>query len=321
MAAPSATNLPQPVPIVSDKKRKKALKNIKKKKVDRNILTKPDDDYWPVINEEENARLHEAFQRLLDNEQNLDNMKLVQKELMILKRKKWLEYLVFGINDVPRSVIKGSVAAVLIADDITPRHLVQHVATLCGTAAVPILIVSSFRQYTKQLLGFSSIAVGIRKHVGESEDNKFYEILKLVKEISENYKPPSSITQFRKAALQKRKEIKNTVSPEKTVAVKKSTPSTDLYLYRTSHASRVFVPESQKVESSSPKIVQKPKMEDFMSLGDIDWDMDLETDTPLQGISYTMVNPKKKPKLEPITPSYQPLKYVKVKPNPNKKSH
>ena len=72
------------------------------------------------------------------------------------------ENLCLGVNAVTRGLHSSVLASVLLAKDVDPRMLISHIITMCSTKAVPVLVVPSLRQVTKEALGFSCLAVGFK---------------------------------------------------------------------------------------------------------------------------------------------------------------
>ena len=72
------------------------------------------------------------------------------------------ESLCLGVNAVTRGLNSSVISSVLLAKDADPKLLISHIITMCSIKRVPVLLVPALRHITKESLGFSCIALGIK---------------------------------------------------------------------------------------------------------------------------------------------------------------
>ncbi|XP_054268460.1 uncharacterized protein LOC128990197 [Macrosteles quadrilineatus] len=217
----------------------------------RNILAAPLSIQWSDGNPECVAALQKVLEELLPLAK-LENksLKLISKEAEgknhpekpILKKHNnvFRSYLTPGFQSVTRGLEKGELSCVMMAGDISPPMIPRVICSYCHSNNVPLMVVPQLKHITKTTLGFSTMALGLKK-IADTPNNQFYPIYQI---ISQN--PSVLTTPFDKS---KSEQLVNKKQEESTVVKNKAPvfcdPSTKpkvLYLYRDKGSERVFRP-------------------------------------------------------------------------------
>lgn len=189
------------------------------------------------------------------------------------KEKNARQYLAVGVNEVNRNIKKENLSSVILANDISPKFLVQHLHLLCYHHQVPFLQIPELREICKSTLGFPCIALGIKKNC-----NNFSEIATEVNSLvnNKNFVPTDN------NIIMKPKNYDNQKEVEKPVNNDKLTDGDEVfqYLYRTNTRERIYVPETQLSTLNQ----KSDTTNDFISLGDNDTD-NYAVSFPASGIS------------------------------------
>ncbi|KAJ9601354.1 hypothetical protein L9F63_000492 [Diploptera punctata] len=171
-------------PVLTKQQQKHSLSG-KKKLQGRSLFASPYDTYWPELKEDDEEDFNKVLLSALKPVSNpkvrvkwseLKNVpqekrRDVRRELEMEAMKnmcreeeqKSRESLCLGVNAVTRGLNSSQVSSVLLAKDVDPKLLISHIITMCGIKGIPILIVPALRQFTKITLGFSCIALAIKK--------------------------------------------------------------------------------------------------------------------------------------------------------------
>lgn len=67
----------------------------------------------------------------------------------------------FGLNSVARAIQHCQISSCLLAGDVEPEILVQHLVTLAVTHGIAVLIVPKLKKITRETVGFPCVALGI----------------------------------------------------------------------------------------------------------------------------------------------------------------
>ncbi|PNF28110.1 hypothetical protein B7P43_G12267 [Cryptotermes secundus] len=252
--------------VLTEKQERFALSGKKNKKRDRHghtVIASPYDPYWPVLAEDAEVELNQLLLSVLHpvrrpvskvNWSELRKVPLKQRREVRQKlqqesnadfssdRSEELRRCMFlGVNSVTRGLESASVGFVLLAQDADPKILVSHIPTMCAMQGVPILIMPSLRSIVNTALGFSCIALGVKRSAVESEGSHFHMLFKAVSEQCNKIPVPDPLPAFCYAVLH---------GPSDDEAEQPSVPqptqvkvSTDIYKYRSSKKTRAFVPE------------------------------------------------------------------------------
>ncbi|EFA08514.1 uncharacterized protein LOC103313796 [Tribolium castaneum] len=199
-------------PTISKKDLQKTLSAKKKKKAEviKNVLAKPYQNYWPVLNSEDNFNLREALRKFLPRLKH-DKVNIPYKDIKAIpreERKKFRENypkpplapllvsdsdrksIVFGINDVSKCLEDRSAACVLVDSDVQPRLLVQHIVDQAVLYNVPVLVAVTMRPFFKVHCGVSGAAVAFKR--GVKPDSGLGLIQQTICNIYENYPVPQN---------------------------------------------------------------------------------------------------------------------------------
>lgn len=67
-----------------------------------------------------------------------------------------------GINEVSRCIEKDQLACCLIAEDVANCMIAKHLLFMTASKKIPVVILPDMRSVTKQIVGFSSAALGLK---------------------------------------------------------------------------------------------------------------------------------------------------------------
>lgn len=223
---------------------------------------------------------------------------------------------VFGINDVTAGLENNQLVAVLVAKEVEPHLMVQHLIDQCVLCSVNILVVNNLKTITKQLLGFASAALGL-KNTKES-DSKFNVIVATVTNLAKSYPVPEDHINYKRNKTNifnisdedlEMAEVKQKVNPvlneAKMKEIKKS-----VYLTRDSKSQRVFVPED------SIKTIKIPGFSNtsFISFGNEETEsVNIEQ---VQDVSHLTISSDDDSDVGKST--YKPLIIKRLQGNPNR---
>lgn len=266
------------VPTLTKKQIKSTLsmKKTKAKQVIKNVLPSPySNTFWPELSVEDEIKLNNILEKNLPRIKG-EKINVPWKDLKNIPkadrknfRKEYTERLntkqpespdrqglILGINDVTKSLEKLSVSAVLIAGDIQPRLMVQHVIDQSILHKIPVLIVQKLRNLTKIYCGISCVILGFDKVVDIPKSSAI--MVGCINELFTSITPPKDhINSIRSHNLivseEKKYESTQVVSDTDVQLAEK--PKDSIYLKNTGTGSRAFIPVPRKeVESSAMDI-------------------------------------------------------------------
>lgn len=221
--------------------------------------------------------------------------------------------LFIGINAASRGLTKKSVVSLLLADDIQPQFLYNHLLALCSQNHVPHIFMPGFRELTKKTLGFPCIVLGFK------QDATFFSpVVNLIKSLFEN------------GSALPESEANKAECNDSDAACSKTNKKEEIkeftYVERASKSERAFIPDS--VESRTELNKQG---EDFIPLSsdtEINKNCVEEVEEELKKVegetSAQKGKPKKVSQKKPNEKKYlMPCKYYKaevaeVSSNPNR---
>ncbi|KAI4456276.1 hypothetical protein MML48_8g00010465 [Holotrichia oblita] len=169
-----------------------------------------------------------------------------------------------GINEVTKLIEKDEAIAVLLANDVEPHLMIKHVIDLCILKLVPILVVSDFKEFLKEVLGISAAAIAFGKDVDCDAKNET--IVGAINQIFLNYPIPESHVSFNNGSLNFLNALH--VSEEKVDAKQES--DAKVYLYRDRKSSRVFIPRNSNVNYNEKQRMDRMEVDSsgFLSFND-----------------------------------------------------
>lgn len=134
---------------------------------------------------------------------------------------------------------KDEAISVLLANDVEPHLMIKHIIDLCILKLVPILVVSNFKEFLKQVLGISAAAIAFAKDVVDNEKNET--IIQAINRIFLSYPIPTGHACFNNENLN---FLTTSHTNEHNIHTKQDL-NVDVYLYRDDKSSgRVFIPRS-----------------------------------------------------------------------------
>lgn len=161
--------------------------------------------------------------------------------------------IIFGANEVTKSLEDDSLSSVLLASDVNPQFMVKHIVDMSVLKNRPILIVPQLRDVLKQCTGISSLAVGFKKDL--TMDSKYWAIDQKIKEIVSGYPVPEDHVNFNRlkvdfsdSQLLESRADQMSVSDTDSSADEQEDPTKVFYLYRTTKKKRIFVPKLSREE-------------------------------------------------------------------------
>lgn len=89
-----------------------------------------------------------------------------------------------GMNEVTKSIERGTSKLVLMAEDVTPPEILFHVPLLCDEKNIPYAYISTKKEIgnvAKINVGSSAISID---NVGSGNDNVLKDIIKKIKELN-----------------------------------------------------------------------------------------------------------------------------------------
>ncbi|KAK9883470.1 hypothetical protein WA026_001647 [Henosepilachna vigintioctopunctata] len=251
-------------PVLTRLQKKLSLSGKKQKKeIIKNVMDNPHKAYWPLISEELtsfNEVLTKNLPRVRVKKVNVPwkVLKDISKDDRRKAREDYIkknypaedvtkeENLVFGVNDVTKSLETDSCSVVLVAE-VTPRILIKHIIDLCILHKVPILVIPGMRQVLEESCGLKSIALAIKRSL--PKESNINNVIEAVQKISKKYPVDSlHLNSHKLNTLPLHKEeICNITSPPNEEVIEKigETKLSDYYLHRQSLSERVFIPNSE----------------------------------------------------------------------------
>ncbi|VEN49062.1 unnamed protein product [Callosobruchus maculatus] len=256
-------------PVLNKKQQKLSLsaKKSRPKETIKNVLSTPYASHWPQISSpEDNSTLKEVLELNLPKIR-AETAKIPWRELKHLKKperkelrrqknnepevdKKNYEGLRLGVNAVTKLLETNTAGSVLIAGDVQPRLMVQHIVDMAVLYKIPILVFNQLRDVLKSTCGVSSACIGISKNV--ASDSKLRLIKETVEIIFEKCPPPVNHINFKRSldsVTSEKKDIKDTTQKSKKLKVDEETIQKSLLLEKVG-TEPAFVP---------PKIIEKDK--------------------------------------------------------------
>ncbi|XP_069699938.1 uncharacterized protein [Periplaneta americana] len=338
---------------LSEQKQKSTLSAKKNKKKDKRVRTmfaSPYNPYWPVVEEDDAAEVNQLLSSALEpakkavikvNWSELKKLPCAQRREARRKQQgespELRKSLLLGVNAVTRGLETTTVGCVLLAQDADPRVLVSHIPTMCGMQGVPVLVLPDLRTISNISLGFSCLALGIKKYALFSDSSHFHSLFNVVSTLSKKIPLPEPLPLFHHAMThdsdeEEEEEEEKTQPP---VNAKAMQISQDVYLYRTSKKERVFVPGKDTMAKEGDIIPRKASSSqvsmDFISLDEdnstpaslilcVDKTSNVDkkkSALPVNGVvgNNPVVN---KRKMQHPELHYQPLRMKQLFPNPKK---
>jgi len=239
----------------------------------RHILESPFNLKWSEKTVEEITLLQEALNeclplaRLEKKQINL-NFKARQENIKeknvgddkIKEENLYRSYIVPGFQAVLSGLEKNELSCFITDNDITPILMLKVLLVYGHTNNVPFTIVPGLRAVTKSALGFSTMVLGFKKLVGDSNENNFHSIFKMVSQnptiidipfVSKSNKEGGSKHLSKSADdFLKSKSSKETVLADKA------------YLFRQNKDKRAFTPVIKK--TGHVKDTVKDKTDSFI---------------------------------------------------------
>ncbi|VEN49061.1 unnamed protein product [Callosobruchus maculatus] len=159
-------------PVLNKKQQKLSLsaKKSRPKETIKNVLSTPYASHWPQISSpEDNSTLKEVLELNLPKIR-AETAKIPWRELKHLKKperkelrrqknnepevdKKNYEGLRLGVNAVTKLLETNTAGSVLIAGDVQPRLMVQHIVDMAVLYKIPILVFNQLRDVLKSTCG------------------------------------------------------------------------------------------------------------------------------------------------------------------------
>ncbi|KAK9752719.1 Ribosomal protein L7Ae/L30e/S12e/Gadd45 family [Popillia japonica] len=244
--------------VISEKRQKSTLRGKKaKKSTVKNVLTSPYTHYWPLLKKEDDVNLKAILKSNLatirKTKPNIpwEEIKQIPKEQRRAYRARLSEIdhsgarnitsksIYLGINEVTKIIEKDEAISVLLANDVEPHLMIKHIIDLCILKLVPILVVSNFKEFLKQVLGISAAAIAFAKDVVDNEKNET--IIQAINRIFLSYPIPTGHACFNNENLN---FLTTSHTNEHNIHTKQDL-NVDVYLYRDDKSSgRVFIPRS-----------------------------------------------------------------------------
>ncbi|XP_047366269.1 uncharacterized protein LOC124955625 [Vespa velutina] len=273
----------------------------------RNILAQPHDNYWPVLNEEDNVKLHSILIDLFPalrrsssrvKKKHIENEvkeKLEIKKKSLLPNKDILNSVVLGINTVTRSLERNIACCVLLDADVEPPFLIKHIIMMAQMKKVPFLLVPSFKILTLENIGFKCSAFALKK-VALSLDHHFYTLYNNVLQISKNYPasrqslqifPPEETLD---CTISDVNEVNDNVPKENTFEVNKVfILDENVYKFRSSRKERIFIPPNAICNTDN---IQEENIE-FISIANVSLNDNDKDISSLESTRYFNLSPEK----------------------------
>ncbi|KAK9293423.1 hypothetical protein QLX08_011634 [Tetragonisca angustula] len=313
----------------------------------RNVLAQPQDNYWPVVDEEKCPLLEEILNKLLPTIKRpsklipWSQLKKMKKEERVKAKKEALQEqenisnsdlansVVLGINAITRSLEKNNICCILMDANISPPLLIRHIIHMAQNKKVPVLLLPKLKTVTLKTIGFASAACALKNVVIDSTDHYFHPLYITICDVFKDVPLPSNRLQLFKdielseETISDEKDNKISLENESQVSLEpiKFTVSADVYMYRSSCKERSFVPPSTKENCTNEPIVKEMEQNDFICLTKYNVD---ELDTSIKkNIRYTHI-PKnrnsEKRKIGNISANvkYLPLKVKRLQGNVNR---
>ncbi|XP_043514031.1 uncharacterized protein LOC122530799 isoform X2 [Frieseomelitta varia] len=314
----------------------------------RNVLAQPQDNYWPIVDEEKCPLLEEILNKLLPTIKRpsklipWSQLKKLKKEERVKAKKEALQEqenvsnsdlansVVLGINAITRSLEKNNICCILMDANISPPLLIRHIIHMAQNKKVPVLLLPKLKTVTLKSIGFASAACALKNVVIDSTDHYFHPLYITICDIFKDVPLPSNRLQLFKdtglseETISDEKDNKISVENESQVSLEpiKFTVSADVYMYRSSRKERSFVPPSTKENSTNKPIVEETmEQNDFISLTKYNVD---ELDTSIKkNTRYTHIPKNKNSKKRKIgnisaNVKYLPLKVKRLQGNVNR---
>lgn len=241
-------------------KKKNTINKGKLKKNIKNVICRPDQVFWPEINEDQKKRIEIALKKYSVEipeykKPHWKELKAIPKEQRPRPPKiKKVDGLLFGISDCRNAIQNGQCSAILIEATVNPRMIVQPIIELSNSKGLTLLCVPDLRKFTLTSFGIKTSCLGVQNECLLDVRNEIIDIAK-------SYPRPKS------------NKIINTVEDimnvEEVEEMKTDTKIMDViesvYLYRTNKTSRVFVPIT---ENNVQNTTKKFKGQDFIEFSD-----------------------------------------------------
>nr|XP_023021675.1 uncharacterized protein LOC111510051 isoform X1 [Leptinotarsa decemlineata] len=254
-------------PILTKKQQKLSLsaKKRKPKETIKNVLASSFNNFfWPKVPSEHHGTLVEILKnnlpRMKENRINTPWREL--KKVPKADRKKFREDYIknvtgqvvtkiesggmcLGVNNVTKLLETNNADTVLIAGDVHPILMVQHLIDLAILYRVPVLILDDLRDLLKTHTGISSLALGVRKDIRSEPGLNL--IKKTVNEIFANFPLPKNHINFNRSLKNESNDDADVGSEnqvvESCVKVDENQIKQTVYLKRVSKQKRAFIPQ------------------------------------------------------------------------------
>ncbi|CAB3376483.1 Hypothetical predicted protein [Cloeon dipterum] len=211
-------------PKLSKKERKALLASRKSfEKSLKNVITNPYPVYWPLVEKTEdlfeslevplktcwipNARLQLSAIKGKSREERQALRKKAVKDAQpnVEEARKFRSMLAIGLNAVFRALERQEVEAVLVANDIDPKFMAQHLIQLASQQST-VIVVRNLRQLAKSTIGAESAALAF-KCCTRCEDNPFFSAVQLIKEKALRVPKPATLPDLSAKVKQEEQEV------------------------------------------------------------------------------------------------------------------
>ncbi|XP_011874114.1 PREDICTED: uncharacterized protein LOC105565478 [Vollenhovia emeryi] len=250
----------------------------------RNILAQPGLNFWPVVKVDQYPELVTNLNRTLPSIKQTSNkipkhmLKNISKENRALARKELLKaapakpdvlkFMIMGINIVTRALEKGNVCCVLLDANVEPPLLIKHIVTMARNKKIPVLLLPILKTVTLEKIGFATAAFALKQEVKQCSNNVCHPLYKSIAEAFEDLESQECLLRFKsdETSDNTMREVKTirvdcNTDPKISKPEKPVTVFTDVYKYRVSRDTRVFVPPTAKESSEVSQ-----GLDDFIAL-------------------------------------------------------
>nr|CAI5858865.1 unnamed protein product [Callosobruchus analis] len=256
-------------PVLNKKQQKQSLsaKKSRPKETIKNVLSTPYASYWPQISSpEDNCALKQVLESNLPKIR-VETAKIPWRELKHLKKlerkelrrqktigeevdRKNYEGLKLGVNAVTKLLESNTAGAVLIAGDVQPRLMVQHIIDIAVLYRTPVLIFSELRVILKSTCGVSSSCLGVSKNM--ADDSKLRLVKQTIETIFEKSPPPVNHINYKRS-------LDSVTSDNKRVKKDRTQKSKHLEFDKETTRSLHLEKAGTELAFVPPKIIEKDK--------------------------------------------------------------
>ncbi|XP_014235573.2 uncharacterized protein LOC106658230, partial [Trichogramma pretiosum] len=173
----------------------------------KNILAKPTEQFWPVLEDQQEISEIETLCKSLLPQLKLSKVskkasskkrKLQKKEMkeessnemeiddISNSTEKPLQSVVFGINEVAKLLEKQESCCVVIDSTIDNYFMIQHLVIMCENQTIPVIMAPILKKVTNDILGFACAAMAFKKN--QSQNELFSEFIPVVQKMYKKLK-------------------------------------------------------------------------------------------------------------------------------------